>query len=71
MGDVAFMAMPKAGLKVENYEIILELHEFKSGFGFSKNIPQKILDKFQRALNELMQDGSVNQVLQKYEIVEN
>jgi len=68
MDDVAFKNMPRSGLDPQKYEIVFQVHELKSGFGFSKQIPEGVIKQFQDALNTLFLDGSIDLILKKYDI---
>ncbi len=68
MDDVAFKNMRRSGLNPNEYEIVLDIQTLRSGFGFSRKIPDKVILQFQRALNLILANGSVNKILKKYDI---
>jgi len=48
------------------YEPIFQISNMKSGFGFSKNIPETLVKKFQNALDDLKTSSSIDVILKKY-----
>ncbi len=65
----AFEGMKKAGLNPDEYEMVYEIIKSNSGFGFSKQVPQQIIDDFQHALEDLVKNGAVKKVLLKYKLL--
>ncbi len=50
------------------FEPVFQFSSMKSGYGFSKKIPASLIQKFQKALDQLKKDNAVNAILKKYGI---
>lgn len=51
-----------------SFKAVYQISMMRSGFGFSRQIPLSLIQKFQTALDELKADQSVARVLEKYDI---
>ena len=67
--DAAIEGMKKAGLNPDEYEMVYEIKRLKGGFGFSKQVPQHIIDDFQHALEDLVKNGAIKKILLKYKLL--
>jgi ABC-type amino acid transport substrate-binding protein len=67
--DAAKEGMEENSLNPDNYEMVFVLKTLRSGFGFSKQVPQHIIDDFQRALEDLIKNGAVKKILIKYKLL--
>jgi ABC-type amino acid transport substrate-binding protein len=67
--DAAIEGMKKAGLNFAKYEMVYEIKRLKAGFGFSKQVPQHIIDDFQHALEDLVKSGAVKKILLKHKLL--
>ncbi len=68
MDDSAIKGMTKLGLNLADYENLYKILELKSGFGLSKKVPEDVVDAFQGALEQLVNNGSVDVILKKYNL---
>ncbi len=68
MDDSAIKGMTKLGLNLADYKNLYKILELKSGFGMSKKIPEEVVDSFQSALEQLVNNGSVEVILKKYDL---
>jgi len=68
MDSVAFKNIDDLGLDSSEYEIVLNIQTFQSGFGFSKRVDKSVILQFQNTLDRLIEDGSVGKILEKYDI---
>ncbi len=50
------------------FEPIFQISNMRSGFGFNKNIPSDLIEKFQHSLDELIDENKVNLILNKYKM---
>lgn len=53
-------------LKTDNFETVFQVSNMRSGFGFSKNIPDGLILQFQTALDDLKQTAAVKAILKKH-----
>ncbi|NOX34441.1 MAG: amino acid ABC transporter substrate-binding protein [Deltaproteobacteria bacterium] len=63
-----FKYMDKHNLNKDLFEPVFQVSDMRSGFGFSKEIPGYLILKFQKALDELKNNKSINKILKKYKM---
>jgi polar amino acid transport system substrate-binding protein len=63
---IAFKGAKLAGFDVDKYEIIYELSIANLSFAFNKNTDDKIIQKWQKALDEIKQNGTYDAIMNKY-----
>ncbi len=66
MDDIGFVQLAGEGYNTDDFETIFNVIEMKSGFGFNKDIPKELVQQFQKYLDELVKDGTVQKILDKY-----
>lgn len=63
----ALWKMKALGIDSSQYELIYTLKEAQVGFGFHINTDPRILERLQKALEELRKDGTLEEILRKYQ----
>jgi ABC-type amino acid transport substrate-binding protein len=64
--NVARWTIMKENLNHDDFETVLTLEEGKHYIAFNKEVSDVVINKFQRALNELKASGEYNKIMQKY-----
>lgn len=64
--NVARWTILKENLNHDDFETVLTLEEGKHYIAFNKEISDVVINKFQKALNELKTSGEYNKIMQKY-----
>ncbi len=63
---VALKKMSNLKIPTDRYEIVYIMYEEEWGYGFNKNINPKVLQKLQKAFDELLADGTVMRIHNAY-----
>jgi polar amino acid transport system substrate-binding protein len=63
-----FKYISENNLDKELFEPVFQLSNMRSGFGFSKEIPELLIQKFQKALDESIESNEINKILKKYKM---
>lgn len=66
MNNVFLDNAKSMGMNPDDYEVVYVLRETRSGYGFSKAVPIKLVNKFQAELDKLIANGSVERIVDKY-----
>lgn len=64
--DIVLWNLKKMGEDPNNYEVTYTLKEGEMGYAFHKDVDPAVLEKLQKALDELKADGTVEQISAKY-----
>lgn len=64
--NVIFWKLKRMEYRVDDFKKVYKLSEGDLYYAFNKNTPESIIEKFQKALEELKEDGTVNKILSKY-----
>ncbi len=59
---VALKKMKNLKIPTDRYEIVFIRNQAKWGYGFNKNVNPKVLQKLQKAFDELLEDGTVMRI---------
>ena len=66
--DTYFKYLGISGYNPNDFKLAYSIAVMKSGFGFSKQIPLPLIQNFQTALDELLENQSVERILKKYNL---
>ncbi len=56
----------QSGKKIDDYETVFVLHDGYVYFALNRNIPDEIVDRLQKALDQLKESGHVQAVIDRY-----
>jgi polar amino acid transport system substrate-binding protein len=51
-----------------DYKSVYQIAQMKSGFGFNRQIPIQLINKFQLSLNQLIHEKKIDPILKKYKM---
>ncbi|MCK5162196.1 MAG: ABC transporter substrate-binding protein [Desulfobacula sp.] len=63
-----FKYLAKHNLNKDLFEPVFQISNMRSGFGFSKKIPDSLIITFQKALDALKENNSIDIILKKYKM---
>ncbi len=63
---VALKKMSSLKISTDKYEVVLVMYKEQWGYGFNKNVNPKVLQKLQKAFDELLADGTVMRIRNAY-----
>lgn len=58
--------MIKKGINPDDYEIVFSFPNRPHGYAFHRNTSPKVIDRLQKALDELYREGTVQKIMEKY-----
>jgi len=64
--DSAYLEIKKLGFDINNYERVFVLSKSELHFAFHIDTPDKIIQQFQKALDELKKEGTYKEIIDKY-----